>query len=282
MDPEPSNNDLHRQILQTTLEQISSQEASGLATECCVICLGNVDEPCEAHPCRHNNFDFLCLVTWLERRPTCPLCKSHVSKVRHGSSEDKGQVKVYKVPEHSEQGNVSAQLPGRQTSDDSDLEQHSPWLFDDEITRRRRFIYLNNLYSFHVGFNRRQVSRPRYVELLPRDFMTDPQLVTRARTWLSRELRVFEFLYTGSSSSHGRDTRYSTTAEYLLEYIIAILKSIDTRGSTGQAENLIQEFLGRDNTRLLLHELRAWLRSPCESLAEWDRTVQYPERTTLP
>jgi hypothetical protein len=56
---------------------------------------------------------------------------------------------------------------------------------------------------------------------------------------------------------------------------------MDMQGSDGHAENLIQEFIGRDHTRLLLHELRAWLRSPCESLREWDRVVQYRDRGIL-
>jgi len=62
-----------------------------------------------------------------------------------------------------------------------------------------------------------------------------------------------------------------------LEYIVAILKTVDIQGSGGQAEDMLHEFLGRDNTRLFLHELRAWLRSPYTSLDDWDRHVQYNE-----
>ena len=58
---------------------------------------------------------------------------------------------------------------------------------------------------------------------------------------------------------------------------MAILKTVDIQGSGGQAEDLIQEFLGRENTRLFLHELRAWLRSPYILLEDWDRHVQYNE-----
>lgn len=75
-------------------------------------------------------------------------------------------------------------------------------------------------------------------------------------------------------------TRKANNAEFLLEYIIAILKTVDIKGSGGQAEDMLQEFLGRDNTRLFLHELRAWLRSPYTSLDDWDRNVQYNH--TLP
>ena len=70
-------------------------------------------------------------------------------------------------------------------------------------------------------------------------------------------------------------------AEYLLEHIIAILKPMDMQGSAGQAEVMIQEFLGRDNTRLFLHELRAWPRSLCKSLGEWDRAVQYRDENIM-
>lgn len=56
---------------------------------------------------------------------------------------------------------------------------------------------------------------------------------------------------------------------------MAILKTVDIKGSGGQAEDLVQEFLGRENARLLLHELRAWLRSPYRRVEDWDRHVQY-------
>jgi hypothetical protein len=56
---------------------------------------------------------------------------------------------------------------------------------------------------------------------------------------------------------------------------VAVLKSVDIQASSGQAEEMLQEFLGREHTRLFLHELRAWLRSPFSTLQQWDRAVQY-------
>ena len=38
---------------------------------------------------------------------------------------------------------------------------------------------------------------------------------------------------------------------------------------------MLQDFLGRDNSKLFLHELKAWLRSPYTKLEDWDRHVQY-------
>jgi hypothetical protein len=95
---------------------------------------------------------------------------------------------------------------------------------------------------------------------------------------------VFEFLNPDTNSDGaGRSDgdravhRRANNAEFLLEYIIAILRTVDIKGSGGQAEELLQEFLGRANARLFLHELHAWLRSPYNSLEDWDRAVQYDE-----
>jgi len=52
--------------------------------------------------------------------------------------------------------------------------------------------------------------------------------------------------------------------------------------SCGEAEDMIQGFLGRDNTKLFLHELRSYLRSPHASPEAWDRNVQYRPRARAP
>jgi hypothetical protein len=59
-----------------------------------------------------------------------------------------------------------------------------------------------------------------------------------------------------------------------------VLKNVQLKGADGRAEDLVQEFLGRGNARLFLHELEAWLRSPYHSLEEWDEIVQY--QTEIP
>lgn len=140
----------------------------------------------------------------------------------------------------------------------------------DATLLHRRHIYRNQLYSLHVGSNR--VSRFR--DLNTPLFVRDEELVSRARKWIRRELQVFQFLSPDGGEEEGV-TRKANNAEFLLEYVIAILKTVDIKGSGGQAEDMLQEFLGRDNTRLFLHELRAWLRSPYTSLEDWDRNVQY-------
>lgn len=145
----------------------------------------------------------------------------------------------------------------------------------DAALLRRRLVYRDQLYSLHVGSNRLS----RFRDLTPQLFNRDDELVSRARKWIRRELQVFEFLSSEGNEVEGV-TRRANNAEFLLEYVVAILKTVDIKGSGGQAEDMLQEFLGRDNTRLFLHELRAWLRSPYTSLEDWDRHVQYSETPT--
>lgn len=139
----------------------------------------------------------------------------------------------------------------------------------------RRHVYRNKMYSLHVGSNRLS----RFRDLTPILFTCDAELVSRARKWIRRELQVFGFLNPGCEGSEGINRR-ANNAEFLLEYIVAILKTVDIKGSGGQAEDMLQDFLGRENTRLFLHELNAWLRSPYTSLEDWDRHVQYNEVPT--
>ncbi|KAL8681933.1 MAG: hypothetical protein Q9224_006814, partial [Gallowayella concinna] len=145
-----------------------------------------------------------------------------------------------------------------------------PLLSPDAALLRRRQIYTQKSFSLHVGTNRLS----RFRDLSPRIFSQDDELICRARTWIRRELQVFQFLGIDGQNEEGISRR-TNNAEFLLEYIIAILKTVDIKGSEGQAEDMLQDFLGRDNTQLFLHELKAWLRSPYTSLEDWDRHVQY-------
>lgn len=143
----------------------------------------------------------------------------------------------------------------------------------DAAIRRRREVYRQGLFSLHVGSNR--ISR--FQELTPAMFSRDTELVSRARNWIRRELQVFEYLHPANRSESSRDAVRGNNAEFLLEYCIAILKTVNIRDASGQAEDMLQEFLGRQNARLFLHELSSWLRSPYSSLEAWDRHAQYNE-----
>jgi hypothetical protein len=165
----------------------------------------------------------------------------------------------------------------------------------------RRHVYRHQLFSLRVGSNRLS----KYRELTPQLFSRDEELVSRARKWIRRELQVFEFLNPDSVETsdrsdlvnndigtegrghierrHGEQRlahRRANNAEFLLEYIIAILRTVDMKGSAGQAEELLREFVGRANARLFLHELQSWLRSPYTNLGDWDRHVQYENNSS--
>ena len=123
----------------------------------------------------------------------------------------------------------------------------------------------------HVGSN----PYSGYRDITPRMIAGDVELQSKARTWIRRELRIFTFLHTDPAGSTSDVATTSSNAEFLLSYVVSILKTVDLRASNGHAENLLAEILGRETARLFLHELYAWLRSPYVRLKDWDETVQY-------
>lgn len=239
--------DARSRILQTTLAQISSSRqdnADGVEEEeCCVICMEAVSDKAVAQPCKHDNFDFVCLLSWLQERSACPLCKGEVKTVQYQFA-DNGTCRTYEVPNVPQLSNANPD-PSRpngftyRTSRQPHRPQRGasrwrgtsrPLPTPDEAVGRRRRVYAHQLYSLHVGSNR--VSRFR--DLTPELFNRDEQLVSRARMFMRRELQVFRFL--NPDNSAGSSDRRANNAEFLLEYIVAILKTVDIQGSGGQAE----------------------------------------------
>ncbi|MCJ1385692.1 hypothetical protein MMC17_008815 [Xylographa soralifera] len=272
--------DAKQEVLKNTLHQIKKDDD---ALDHCVICLEAVSERAIAVPCRHENFDFLCLVSWLQERPTCPLCKADVSSVDYNCNPGQG-FKTYHIRSspstHSGTSAIPTERPtsyrGHRLNTSTRYrgpQRQAPPPTADAALLRRRQVYRDQLYSLHVGSNR--VSR--FQDLTPQRFVRDSELISRARNWIRRELQVFEFLGPNTGNDKGVAGK-AGNAEFLLEYVVAILKTVDIKGSGGQAQDMLQEFLGIDNTRLFLHELRAWLRSPYIALEAWDRNVQYNER----
>ncbi|KKK23074.1 hypothetical protein ARAM_006604 [Aspergillus rambellii] len=287
--------DLQQQILRRTLQEVAQeQQEEKDVVDLCVICLDAITEPAVAVPCDHANFDFLCLVSWLEQRRNCPLCKSDISSVKYNLENPHGP-KIYHLPAipPSSTGATAGTSPYRleapfhRSSRRPRRPRSPPAQSPDDPLRRRQHVYRNQLYSLRVGSNR--ISQ--YRELTPEMFNHDEELVSRARKWIRRELQVFEFLNPDSAADTNQSqmaragqqrlqSRRGNNAEFLLEYIIAILRTVDIKGSAGQAEELLRDFLGRDNATLFLHELQAWLRSPYMSLEDWDRHVQYDDTPT--
>jgi hypothetical protein len=248
----------------------TKRKRSHVEPEACAICLEAIKERAVATPCNHLSFDFICLVQWLQEHATCPLCKAEVKEVQYDwrtptdfKTYTVGQDRTAKATASHTRQRVSAarrrrDVPwGSQTASSSS----SVSAEDPSLTRRRQ-VYLNHTPSLHVGANR--ISQ--YQTFTPASFAASPALQTRARIFLRRELRVFDFLDRRPAGAN---------REFLIEYLVAVLKSNDPKGADGHAEELVKEFLGREDARLLLHELDAWLRSPYERLEAWDSHAQY-------
>jgi hypothetical protein len=241
----------------------------------CVICLERISEKAIALPCTHANFDFACLGAWLQRQPSCPLCKASVHGIKYDIESPAG-AKVFAFPLQYESVPLRPAPGGNPPRAGLRIRNREVDIRDgngsdqDNALERRRQVYEHRTYSLHVGSNRLS----RYRNLNPQAFHQDPTLLHRAKIWIRRELQVFEFL-SSNSAPEEPSKRRARNAEFLGEYILAIIKSIDIRGSNGQAEELLQEFIGRENARLFLHELGNWLRSPYGKLRDWDDAVQY-------
>ena len=65
--------EIQQEIIQITLQDVEHDQGDNHANQC-VICLEPISEAAIAVPCRHANFVFLCLVSWVEQRLKCPLC----------------------------------------------------------------------------------------------------------------------------------------------------------------------------------------------------------------
>lgn len=249
----------------------SKRKRSHVEPEACAICLEAIKERAVATPCNHLSFDFICLVQWLQEHATCPLCKAEVKEVQYDWRSPR-DFKTYTVGQY-QTGKASARHTSQRGSAVRRRGRDIPWgpqtasssssvsAEDPSLTRRRQ-VYANHTPSLHVGANR--ISQ--YQTFTPASFAASPALQTRARIFLRRELRVFDFLDRRPAGAN---------REFLIEYLVAVLKSNDPKGADGHAEELVKEFLGREDARLLLHELDAWLRSPYERLEAWDSHVQY-------
>jgi len=248
----------------------SKRKRSHVEPETCAICLEAIKERAVATPCNHLSFDFICLVQWLQEHATCPLCKAEVKEVQYDWRTPR-DFKTYTVGQHKTAKATASNT--RQRGSTARRRREIPWgpqtasssssvsTEDPSLTRRRQ-VYVDHTPSLHVGANR--ISQ--YQTFTPSTFAASAALQTRARIFLRRELRVFAFLDRRPAGAN---------REFLIEYLVAVLKSNDPKGADGHAEELVKEFLGREDARLLLHELDAWLRSPYERLEAWDSHVQY-------
>ncbi|KAH6637818.1 hypothetical protein C7974DRAFT_432658 [Boeremia exigua] len=260
----------------------TTAEDSDESEDTCVICLSQVTERAVTVPCNHYSFDFVCLVSWLQERSACPLCKTEVTAVQYDRKgpDDFKSYSIRRTHTPKDPSNVTDNQrqssgltgygpPGRRRC----IRRTFSPPADDPALRKRREIYQRGLFSMHVGSN----PHSGYRDVTPHMIAAHPELQSKARTWIRRELRVFAFLHTDPTGSSSQAATTSSNAEFLLSYIVSALKVVDIKASNGHTENLLAEFLGRDITILFLHELQAWLRSPFTRLKDWDEEVQYED-----
>ncbi|GAB7361296.1 hypothetical protein MBLNU230_g1355t1 [Neophaeotheca triangularis] len=239
------------------------EEKAAAREDTCSICLENISERAIAYPCNHVTFDFLCLVSWLQEQEFCPLCKSKVLQVQYDwrSPDD---YKTYHVPSRrprASRNSHNTTRPFHRPSRPPPAPNSSPLTLSDPALERRRHVYRHRLHALYTGAN----SLSGYRDFTPSTIIRSPEHQSRARAFLRRELRVFSFL----------DASRRGSREFLVEFVLGILRTQDLRGSENTAEDMLKDHLGRENARLLLHELETWLRSPFARLEEWDGGVQY-------
>ncbi|OCL06841.1 hypothetical protein AOQ84DRAFT_296225, partial [Glonium stellatum] len=184
----------------------------------CVICLCPVSERAVAVPCNHCTFDFICLVSWLQERSVCPLCNTEVTTVQY-DWRSPTDFKTYAVqstqpPPKSTESSASqvsrtfSPFPRRPSRPRYNRARPLSPPSPDTALLQRRHIYQRSLYSLHVGSNR--VSR--YKNLTPALFASSPDLQSRARAWIRRELRVFTFLNPDADSSSSSNPASSSSS----------------------------------------------------------------------
>lgn len=183
-----TTHDIQTKVLQTTIAEICSRRStkpegndrngdSSRPTDCCVICLDCISEPCAALPCAHAHFDFLCLLSWLQECPTCPLCKSNVYKVRY--EDARAGESIYRVPNSIKPRHDEAVADTRQSTPGEYLRRRQRRRRSAEAVRGldghlsrpgeaiqlRRHIYRHQLYSLRMfpNLSRHAPARPLHV-----------------------------------------------------------------------------------------------------------------------
>ncbi|CUS10390.1 unnamed protein product [Tuber aestivum] len=251
-----------RRISSPTPSQSPKEEGEAEASAC-VVCQEAISEKAVASPCGHE-YDYVCILTWMEVKPLCPLCKvvieSRVSMIcglRGGGEYELIQTQHNAPAEPTPSKPILYSSASTHRRPYRPRRPRSPPPPSSTILTRRH-IYKHALRSSHVGANRLSNHR----NFTPATFLASEHLQSRARAFIRRELTTFAFL--------------ADNAEFVLEYVIAILKSVDLKSASGAAEDMLAEFLGRRNAGVFVHEVNAFLRSPYERAEEFDRWAQYP------
>ena len=72
------------------------------ASATCAICLEQLEEKAILIPCKHDEYHFVCIGTWLQLDKVCPYCKAQVTGVKY---REDGKLVSYHLPEVFEASN---------------------------------------------------------------------------------------------------------------------------------------------------------------------------------
>lgn len=240
-----------------------ASSASPSPHEDCPICLEPLPTPATANPCLHAYHPH-CLLQWLDLNPSCPLCKTPITTVTHQRRTIYTlQTKPPRPDPLSLWGRPAPRRRRRRSASPSvpTLETYPRYRLD--VYRRARF-------SLHIGASPHTGYRP----LTPSTLDSATHL-SRARAFIRRELLVLDALDPSLPHPEGlRPASPQRSRAFRLEYITAVLKTAGLQGASGAGEELLRRYLG-PYTRLFLHELKSFLRSPYGRVEEWDRAVRY-------
>ncbi|ESZ94111.1 RING finger domain protein [Sclerotinia borealis F-4128] len=239
-------------ICLTPVSTRCEREADG-----CRFCENSVSWQAVNQPCNHQAFHLCCMIRWLRRSRTCPLCNTRVTDIHHNFSADGNHMEYIISP--------------RLIPFEPAFSQEPP---PSPISQRRR-IYFNQAYSLPIFPN----LFPKQMGATPQVIANSPYAQGRVRLFAERDLQALASIVRARSSASGRPhANLAVAVEMLLNLVIDIVKSEDFQNVPSFMENMLQEYLGR-NARLFSHELRAWMESPYDSLDQWDRNARYPAIT---
>ncbi|KAF5368010.1 hypothetical protein D9758_004375 [Tetrapyrgos nigripes] len=242
----------------------------------CSICLQPMRDRTLLPVCSHE-FCFECLLIWSEKSRRCPLCTQNMGEhVIHHIRGRYDYQKHYLPPLRSKSPQmlpmartraptIHRRIP-REIRERSRRERREREEADrlDRAIERRKWIYRHDLYAKHVPSNSYTRYRPCPT---PGQFSSSQDLISRATSFLRRELRVWPDL----------------DVEFLTTFTISLMKSIDIRSES--AVKLLAEFLDIDepyvegrrhrNAEHFAHEVYSYLRSPFKDLFVYDTIIQY-------
>ena len=124
---------------------------------------------------------------------------------------------------------------------------------DGALTRRKQ-VYLKGWKAKPPPVS----SLSKFKDTKPKNFSQDPHQLSKLVPWITRELQAILGIQ---------------DVELILEYIVALLKTIDLK--TNQGKECLQEYLGI-HTELFIHELFCFAKSFL-NMEAYDQVVEYDQ-----